>query len=146
METGTCPPRRWRALSHCRALFCLVQKLARRDAYDGGGLTLVRVRNKQTQGTKADLRDDAAQVAKLQEQGKYKTHDEFAAAAMAMGAEKYLECSALKQQGLQQVFDEAIRAALKKKAAPGKDDVKSKKKGGGGCGASAAAAHVCENG
>jgi Ras-related C3 botulinum toxin substrate 1 len=82
-------------------------------------------------GTKADLRDDAAQVAKLQEQGKYKTYDELAAGAAALGADKYLECSALKQTGLQQVFDEAIRAALKKKTAP--DEKKPKKKGGGGC-------------
>jgi len=70
-------------------------------------------------GTKADLREDEAQVAALKEKGKYKTFDEFQEAAKAMGAEKYLECSALKQTGLQQVFDEAIRAALKRKAGGG---------------------------
>lgn len=70
-------------------------------------------------GTKADIREDDAQVQGLKEKGKYKTFDEFQTAALGMGAQKYLECSALKQTGLKEVFDEAIRAALKHKAAGG---------------------------
>lgn len=70
-------------------------------------------------GTKSDLREDEAQVAALKEKGKYKTFDELQDSAKQMGAEKYLECSALKQTGLQQVFDEAIRAALRHKAGAG---------------------------
>ena len=87
-------------------------------------------------GTKSDLREDEAQVAALKEKGKYKTFEELQDAAKAMGAEKYLECSALKQTGLQQVFDEAIRAALRHKAGGGagpSPSSKSTKKGGGGC-------------
>jgi len=90
-------------------------------------------------GTKSDLRDDEAQVAALKEKGKYKSFDELQDSAKAMGAEKYLECSALKQTGLQQVFDEAIRAALRHKAgggaggASGAPPAKTPKKGGGGC-------------
>jgi len=89
-------------------------------------------------GTKADLREDDAQVQALKDKGKYKTFDELQAAAQAMGAQKYLECSALKQTGLREVFDEAIRAALKHKAtgggpgAPG-GGKPQKKTGGGGC-------------
>jgi len=89
-------------------------------------------------GTKSDLREDEAQVASLKEKGKYKTFEEFADAAKAMGAEKYLECSALKQTGLQQVFDESIRAALRHKTGGGAgggggQPSKAAKKTGGGC-------------
>jgi Ras-related C3 botulinum toxin substrate 1 len=76
-------------------------------------------------GTKSDLRDDEAQVAALKEKNKYKTFDELAEEAKNMGAEKYLECSALRQVGLQQVFDEAIKAALRHKAGGDKGNVAS---------------------
>lgn len=64
-------------------------------------------------GTKLDLRDDKETIEKLREkkmapilttQGLQMTKD--------ISAVKYLECSALTQKGLKQVFDEAIRAVL----------------------------------
>ena len=64
-------------------------------------------------GTKLDLREDPTVLAKLKEkhQGPITT-----AAGHAMAKEiqavKYLECSALTQKGVKQVFDEAIRAVL----------------------------------
>jgi len=80
-------------------------------------------------GTKADLRDDEAQVAQLKEKGKYKSYEELSQAAQAMGAQKYVECSALNRKGLDEVFEEAVRVAMKNKAANG--PVKQKKSGGG---------------
>ncbi|XP_057311542.1 ras-related C3 botulinum toxin substrate 1 isoform X1 [Hydractinia symbiolongicarpus] len=64
-------------------------------------------------GTKLDLRDDKETVDKLKEK-------KLAPITIAQGlqmqkeihAVKYLECSALSQKGLKQVFDEAIRAVL----------------------------------
>jgi len=64
-------------------------------------------------GTKLDLREDAQTVARLRErrmepinyaQGLQMQKD--------IRAVKYIECSALTQQGLKSVFDEAIRAVL----------------------------------
>jgi len=76
-------------------------------------------------GTKLDLRDDKEQVAKLKEEN---MHPVTTANGLQMqkeiGASKYLECSALTQKGLKNVFDEAIRAVLnpttptKKKKSP----------------------------
>ena len=55
-------------------------------------------------------------VQKAQGQKQSRTFDELKASSMDMGATGYMECSALKQTGLQEVFDECIRAALKHKA------------------------------
>ena len=90
-------------------------------------------------GTKSDLRNDEAQVAQLKEKGKYKLFEEYAQAAEQMGAQKYCECSAKTFEGLSNVFDEAIRVALKYKAANGAAGGKAggaagaAKKSGGGC-------------
>ncbi|KAF8180471.1 small GTPase Rac1 [Mycena galopus ATCC 62051] len=64
-------------------------------------------------GTKLDLREDQTTIGKMRDrriapiqyqQGVQLQRD--------IGAVKYLECSALTQQGLKTVFDEAIRAGL----------------------------------
>ncbi len=77
-------------------------------------------------GTKLDLRDDRAALEELQ--GKRLspiTYTQGVQMAKEIHAVKYLECSALSQKGLKQVFDEAIRAVI----SPGK----KKKKRDSGC-------------
>jgi len=75
-------------------------------------------------GTKSDLRNDQSMIQQLQAKGMSIIKEEEARQrAEDIGAVKYLECSALTQEGLKNVFDEAIRAALNKPKA-------SSKKGG----------------
>eukprot|EP00730_Choanoeca_flexa_P002234 TRINITY_DN10964_c0_g1_i2.p1 TRINITY_DN10964_c0_g1~~TRINITY_DN10964_c0_g1_i2.p1 ORF type:complete len:193 (+),score=44.04 TRINITY_DN10964_c0_g1_i2:108-686(+) len=64
-------------------------------------------------GTKLDLRDDKAAIAKLAEKKLAPlTYPQGLQMAKEISACKYLECSALTQKGLKVVFDEAIRAVL----------------------------------
>lgn len=64
-------------------------------------------------GTKLDLRDDAKTLEKLKDRKLAPiTYPQGLAMAKEIGAVKYLECSALTQKGLKNVFDEAIRAVL----------------------------------
>jgi Ras-related C3 botulinum toxin substrate 1 len=63
-------------------------------------------------GTKSDLRNDSNMIEKLASKGtQMVTPDLCEKRAKDIGAVKYLECSALTQDGLKTVFDEAIRAA-----------------------------------
>eukprot|EP00300_Choanocystis_sp_HF-7_P023845 c25230_g1_i1.p1 GENE.c25230_g1_i1~~c25230_g1_i1.p1 ORF type:complete len:195 (-),score=47.76 c25230_g1_i1:108-692(-) len=60
-------------------------------------------------GTKADTRDDPSMKGKA-----FVSHDEGSQLAKEVGARAFLECSALTQNNLKAVFDEAIRQALNK--------------------------------
>lgn len=61
-------------------------------------------------GTKLDLRN----VEDSDEQRKLISKDEGVKMAKDIGALQYMECSALSQEGLHDVFNEAIRAAMTK--------------------------------
>ncbi|KAJ1913967.1 Rho GTPase [Mycoemilia scoparia] len=64
-------------------------------------------------GTQVDLRDDPSTIEKLRKQNQAPiSYDRGEKLATDMGAVKYVECSALTQKGLKNVFDEAIVAAL----------------------------------
>jgi len=64
-------------------------------------------------GTKLDMRDDKEAIDRLREKGQSPiTYEQGMAKAKEIGAVKYLECSALTQKGLKNVFDEAIRAVI----------------------------------
>lgn len=65
-------------------------------------------------GTQIDLRDDKNVLAKLNKNNMSKpiTEKEANDLAVSLKATKYVECSALTQKGLKDVFDEAILAAL----------------------------------
>ncbi|KAJ3003648.1 Rho GTPase [Thoreauomyces humboldtii] len=64
-------------------------------------------------GTQMDLRDDPATIEKLaKNRQKPIASDQGERLARELGAVKFLECSALTQKGLKNVFDEAIIAAL----------------------------------
>jgi len=80
-------------------------------------------------GTKLDLRDDPNTIQKLAEKKSAPvTYERGMAMAKEIGAIKYLECSALTQKNLKNVFDEAIRCHLFPTESTG-----GKKSGGGGC-------------
>ena len=72
-------------------------------------------------GTKLDLRDDKETIEKLKEKRLAPiTYPQGLQMMKEVGSVKYLECSALTQKGLKQVFDEAIRAVLQPKEKPKK--------------------------
>jgi len=73
-------------------------------------------------GTKTDLRDDSQIQRTLASRGnKAISHEDGVARAKEINALKYMECSAFTMDGIKQVFDEAVRAAILRKE-------KSKKK------------------
>ena len=64
-------------------------------------------------GTKMDLRSNKDTLKKLEEQGLAPVRTEQGnAAAKEIGATEYLECSAMEQESLKNVFDQAIRSGL----------------------------------
>ncbi|KAI9309114.1 P-loop containing nucleoside triphosphate hydrolase protein [Cunninghamella echinulata] len=64
-------------------------------------------------GTKLDLREDPETIAKLRQKNMAPiSFQQSTQMCKDIGAVKYLECSALTQNGLKTVFDEAIRAVL----------------------------------
>merc|ERR1712142_476311 len=66
-------------------------------------------------GTKSDLRKDENTIKQLNSRGQAMVTVEAAQRmAKEIGAVNFLECSALTQEGLKQVFDDAIRAAMSK--------------------------------
>ncbi|KAK0406324.1 hypothetical protein QR680_018505 [Steinernema hermaphroditum] len=69
-------------------------------------------------GTKQDLRDDADTLRTLAAEGKAPiTKSQGQKVASRIKAVRYLECSALTQQGLKAVFEEAVRAVISPKPA-----------------------------
>jgi len=70
-------------------------------------------------GTKLDLREDPLTIDKLRERRMAPiAYTQGVGMQKDIGAVKYLECSALTQKGLKNVFDEAIRAVLSPPAKP----------------------------
>ncbi|KAG2212363.1 hypothetical protein INT47_001724 [Mucor saturninus] len=64
-------------------------------------------------GTKLDLREDRDTIERLREKRMAPiSYAQGLVMAKDIGSVKYLECSALTQKGLKNVFDEAIRAVL----------------------------------
>ncbi|KAJ1645417.1 Rho GTPase protein rac1 [Coemansia asiatica] len=64
-------------------------------------------------GTKLDLREDNSVIEKLKDKRMTPiTYSQGLAMAKELHCVRYLECSALTQKGLKNVFDEAIRAVL----------------------------------
>lgn len=64
-------------------------------------------------GTKLDLRDDPKALKMLSDKKMSPiSFQQGVSMSKEIGAVKYLECSALTQKGLKNVFDEAIRAVL----------------------------------
>ncbi|XP_070538934.1 ras-related C3 botulinum toxin substrate 2-like [Ptychodera flava] len=64
-------------------------------------------------GTKADLREDGEIISELSKKGRAPiTREAGEKLAASIKAVRYMECSALTQNGLQQVFEEACRVGL----------------------------------
>ncbi|KAJ2600717.1 Rho GTPase protein rac1 [Coemansia sp. RSA 1722] len=76
-------------------------------------------------GTKLDLREDDGVIQKLREKKMTPiSYTQGLGMAKDLQCVKYLECSALTQKGLKNVFDEAIRAVLNPSSP---SDIKKKK-------------------
>ncbi|KAK4214110.1 ras-like C3 botulinum toxin substrate 1 [Rhypophila sp. PSN 637] len=72
-------------------------------------------------GTKSDLREDKRTIEQLAKQKMAPiTYAQGLQLGQEINARKYVECSALTQFGLKQVFDEAIRAVLNPRKEPSK--------------------------
>lgn len=64
-------------------------------------------------GLKKDLRDDPVAVEEMRKKSlKFVTERQGEAVAQEVGARKYLECSSLSGEGVDDVFEAATRAAL----------------------------------
>ncbi|XP_078741201.1 rho-related GTP-binding protein RhoG-like, partial [Lampetra fluviatilis] len=71
-------------------------------------------------GTKADLRSDPDTLRKLKETGQAPVSShQGTALARQVRAVRYLECSALTQDGIRVVFEEAVRAVVNPGASRG---------------------------
>jgi len=67
-------------------------------------------------GTKGDLREDLETIAKFSKKGiTMVTKEEAEKVQKEVGANLHIECSALTQQGLRSIFQEAIREATRPK-------------------------------
>jgi len=72
-------------------------------------------------GTKSDLRKDDSTIKQLNSRSQSMvTLENAQRMAKEIGAVNFLECSALTQEGLKQVFDDAIRAAMSTPSKPKK--------------------------
>ena len=64
-------------------------------------------------GLKKDLRDDTNTIKDLEEQGEQPVSlEQGRKMGNETGAVEFLECSALKRDGVQEVFEAAVRAAI----------------------------------
>ncbi|KAJ7085629.1 P-loop containing nucleoside triphosphate hydrolase protein [Mycena crocata] len=80
-------------------------------------------------GTQVDLRDDKEVIERLAAGKKHwqqqpVTTEQGETLAREIGAVRYVECSALTQKGLKNVFDEAIVAAIEEPLVRGKRKIK----------------------
>jgi small GTP-binding protein len=92
-------------------------------------------------GTKMDLRSDAVSLAELRERNESPiTYEQGLQMAKDIGAVRYMECSALTQQGLKAVFDEAIRCVL----FPTKEEENTFLKGNGTSSSSSSSSSKCK--
>ncbi len=66
-------------------------------------------------GTKTDIRNSPKEIEKMaKKKERPVSYEEGARVAKKIKASKYVECSSLSQQGLKDVFDEAILTVLNK--------------------------------
>ena len=64
-------------------------------------------------GLKNDLRDDPVAIEEMRRKSQqFVSHKDASDTAHAVGARKYLECSSLTGEGVDDVFEAATRAAL----------------------------------
>lgn len=78
-------------------------------------------------GTKIDLREDKETLDNLKGE-KLPTLEDGQRLAKEINAKCYLECSALTQEGLKRVFEEAIRAVIGRPDQPAEAKKEKKKK------------------